>query len=302
PEHGMGLDELLRSREQDLIAIPNGIDTDIWNPALDTLLQRHYSAHDLTGKTACKRELQQVFGLDIDEAATVLVSGSRLTTQKMADVAVEALPQLLDQLARLQVAVLGCGDESIESALASLARRYPGRLNVHLGYDEHRAHLLHAGGDILLHGSRFEPFGLTPLYAMLYGTIPVCSAVGGMMDTVTDAHPGTLEHATGILFEDDTTAAMVAAVERALELRRQPKVWRRLQCNGMLRAFGWEEPAAMYLELYRSLAPIHVKVPAPQPPRRRQLMRTPPSVPEVHTHGIAAARQRSRQWLEPPVT
>lgn len=298
PEHGMGLDALLNERRQDLSAIPNGIDTNTWNPALDILLPFHYSAHDLSGKQACKRELQHRMGLEADPDATVLVHGSRLTTQKMGDIVVEALPRLLDAHPTLQVAVLGCGEADIESGLRRLAARYPGRAAVQIGYAEERAHLLHAGGDILLHGSRFEPFGLTPLYAMTYGTVPVCSAVGGMLDTVTDVRSGNAAAGTGILFHGTTVEAMATAVDQAMALRRQPRIWRRMQQNGMMTPLGWEQPAAHYMELYRSLAPIYVKVPQASAYRMRQPLRGVPAPADARGRPVPTAGGARLRTLE----
>src|SRR5690606_36559794 len=130
--------------------------------------------------------------------ATLLGMGSRLTGEKMADVAAGALSRALDAHPDLQVCVIGCGEKHIEAQLRELAERYGGRCAVHIGYTEDAAHLLHAGADILLHGSRFEPFGLTPLYAMRYGTIPIGSRVGGMVDTIHD--PGGQGDEDGMRF------------------------------------------------------------------------------------------------------
>jgi starch synthase len=267
PEFGMGLEGVLNFRRKDLLAIPNGIDTDIWDPAIDAFLPDHFSVLDMQGKAACKRSLQESFGLIADPNATVMVSGSRLTHQKMGDVAVDAIPMALDANPHLQVAVLGCGDKRIEDGLRALVGKYPGRMAVNIGYSERLAHLLHAGGDILLHGSRFEPFGLTPIYAMRYGTIPVCSRVGGMADTVVDpgrdAGPHAVSGASGVLFEGDSMYDMLGAIERALALKQHPKLWRAMQKNGMTSNFGWEVPAIQYLEMYRSLAPLNVSIPRP---------------------------------------
>lgn len=267
PEFGMGLEGVLNFRRKDLLAIPNGIDTDIWDPAIDAFLPDHFSVMDMQGKAACKRSLQETFGLIADPDATVMVSGSRLTHQKMGDVAVDAIPLALDANPKLQVAVLGCGDKRIEDGLRALVGKYPGRMAVNIGYSERLAHLLHAGGDILLHGSRFEPFGLTPIYAMRYGTIPVCSRVGGMADTVVDpgrdAGPHAVSSASGVLFDGDSVYDMLGAIERAVALRQHPKLWRAMQKNGMTSNFGWEVPAIQYLEMYRSLAPVNVSIPRP---------------------------------------
>jgi starch synthase len=159
----------------------------------------------------------------------------------------------------MQIAVLGMGEKHIEDALRALQERYPFRFAINVGYDERSAHLLHAGADILLHGSRFEPFGLTPIYSILYGTIPVASRIGGLADTIKDAplaEGAPIGDATGVLFDGDTVDAMVAAVERAVSLYRNPQAWTAMQKNGMTTNFGWESSAAKYIELYRSLAPV----------------------------------------------
>ncbi|MEC5387858.1 glycogen synthase GlgA [Uliginosibacterium sp. H3] len=255
PEFGAGFDGMLRQRVRDLVAVPNGIDTECWNPAEDELIARNFSQDDLRGKHACKRELQKTFGLPFDPFAPLLAMGSRLTGQKMADVAIEAFPALLAAHPRLQIAVLGCGDREIEEGLRALALAYPARLAVHIGYDEAHAHCLHAGADMLLHGSRFEPFGLTPLYAMRYGTVPVASRLGGLADTILDAGDvsAPVAGATGFLFSGETAEDMISAVDRALAMFAQPQCWRALQRADMAIDAGWEKSSQRYIELYRTL-------------------------------------------------
>ncbi len=265
PEFGMGLEGLLNERRADLLAIPNGIDTDIWDPATDAFLPDHYSVLNMSGKAKCKSHLQQTFGLATDPQAPLIVSGSRLTSQKMGDVAIQALPLALQEHPRLQVAILGCGEKYIEDGLRALADRFPGRMAINIGYHEGVAHLLHGGGDILLHGSRFEPFGLTPIYAMRYGTLPICSRVGGMADTVMDPGPSAGAHAmaqaSGILFDGDGVQDMLAAINRALALHAHPRLWWAMQKKGMTSNYGWEAPAMQYLDMYRALLPLEVSIP-----------------------------------------
>ncbi|MBV7486124.1 glycogen synthase GlgA [Bordetella sp. BOR01] len=270
PEFGCGLDPLLRARAADLVPIPNGIDDILWNPASDPHLGRiGYSARKPAGKTQAKRALQNALGLHVERGAALLAMGSRLTEQKMADVAVQALPAAMERHPGLQVAVIGCGDHRYEQALVELAARYPGRCAVRIGYDEGIAHRLHAGADMLLHGSRFEPFGLTPLYAMRYGAVPIGSRVGGMADTIVD--PGELGGdkamlaATGVLFDGDSPHDMGQAIDRALRLYAQPAVWRCMQRNGMACEFGWDMAARPYIDLFASLAGASPRgqVPAP---------------------------------------
>jgi starch synthase len=261
PKFGHGLDGLLNARKDDLSAIPNGIDADIWDPVLDPFLTTHFSAMDMRGKIRNKLELQQSFGLTTDPEAPLMVMGSRLTSQKMADVAVDAFPRLLDAHPRLQIAVLGCGERPLEEAFTALQERYEHRFAINVGYDERSAHLLHAGADMLLHGSRFEPFGLTPIYSMLYGTIPIASRIGGLADTIIDAPLSdeiTVGNSTGVLFDGETVGDMVNAVERTLSLFSNPATWTAMQKNGMTTNFGWEQSAAKYVELYRTLAPAPV--------------------------------------------
>jgi starch synthase len=257
---GCGLEGVLAERRGNLVSIPNGIDTQLWNPEADEYLHGHeFSADNLTNKAVCKRELQRSFGLAQNQGATVMAMGSRLTSQKMADVAVEAIPLALDKHPKLQACVIGQGDKQLERALVDVAQRYPGRCSVHVGFDEAQAHLLHAGADVLLHGSRFEPFGLTPLYSMRYGTIPIGSRVGGMADTILD--PGmhrpanAMRSATGILFEGEHPRDMALAIDRAMALRAQPEIWSAMQANGMRADFSWAKTAPSYLSVYQSLRP-----------------------------------------------
>jgi starch synthase len=257
PQYGCGLHDVLREREADLVAIANGIDTQCWNPAVDRLIPHRYSSPDMRGKAVCKQALQAAFGLHGDARAPLLAIGSRLTHQKMADVALDALPLLLNELPTLQVAVHGCGDHQYELRFLELARQHEGRVGVHIGYEERQAHLLHAGADLLLHGSRFEPFGLTPIYAMRYGTPPIASRVGGMRDTITDAGDSAAPNSrgTGVLFDGEGAQDMAQAMRRGLDIAANPWLKRLVQRNGMAGNFGWDHLAPAYLELYRGIVP-----------------------------------------------
>jgi starch synthase len=251
PQFGCGLEGVLAARRESIMAIPNGIDTGVWNPATDPLLARRFSAHDMAGKAVCKQALLRLFGLPPAPHAPLLALGSRITHQKMADVSLAALPALLEQHQRLRVVVLGRGDHACEQGFLALAKRFPRRVGVHIGYDEQRAHALHAGADMLLHGTRFEPFGLTPIYAMRYGTIPIGSRVGGMIDTIVDAGAdGPVQQgASGVLFDGEQAVDMAAAVNRALALFGSAD-WRGMQRNAMSGDFSWARPARQYIALY----------------------------------------------------
>ncbi|MFL9890788.1 glycogen synthase GlgA [Paraburkholderia sp. RL17-381-BIF-C] len=256
PRFGHGMEGVLQAQAGKLSGIVNGIDTTVWNPATDKHIARPYSVDDTAGKQACKRELQEAFGLTRDPFAPLVAIGSRLTEQKLADVVVHTLPALLERHPRLQFAILGQGEHGIEQALQDIAAAWPGRVGVQIGYDERRAHMLHAGADILLHGSRFEPCGLTQLYAMRYGTIPVASRVGGLADTIVDYlpyDPRGDSKATGFLFDGEGPDDVMHALGRALSAFVEPSSWHVLQRNAMSRDFGWDTSTSNYLALYADL-------------------------------------------------
>jgi starch synthase len=263
PEFGCGLDGLYASRAADLTGILNGIDTILWDPANDPHLAAPFSVHDLAGKPRNKAALQRASGLTEARARPLLAYVARLTTQKMADVVLDRLPAMLERHGDLQCVVLGRGERAFEQAFAGLQSRFRGRLGVHIGYSEALAHRIHAGADLLLHGARFEPCGLTQLHAMRYGCVPVVRRVGGLAETVIDLDDGASGAApTGFVFGDATAAAMDAAVDRSLHVYREaPAAWRALQAAGMRLDSGWGRSARAYLDLYRSLTvPQHARV------------------------------------------
>ncbi|WDZ94246.1 glycogen synthase GlgA [Herbaspirillum sp. WKF16] len=256
---GCGMDGVLSFRKLDLRAIPNAIDAELWNPADDTLIARNFSVGHMKGKAVCKRDLQKLFGLTpADPFAPVLGIGSRISHQKMADVVLASLPGILARHERLQVVVLGCGEREYEEGFLALAERYPGRVGVHIGYDERRAHALHAGSDMLLHPTRFEPYGLTPIYAMRYGAIPIGSRVGGLVDTVRDAGLDPA-NATGVLFDGETVADMQDAVARAFELYADTRRWQAIQRNAMSVDCDWSGPTQAYIDAYAHVADMAVR-------------------------------------------
>ncbi|WP_414449271.1 glycogen synthase GlgA [Burkholderia sp. 22PA0099] len=268
PRFGNRMEGVLGAHLDKLSGIVNGIDDALWDPLHDDTLAQCYGVDDLAGKHACKKALQQSYGLQIDPFAPLVAIGSRLTTQKLADRLCEAIGDALERWPRAQFAVLGQGEAGIERELRRLAAQWPGRLGVHVGYDEPRAHRLHAGADILLHASRFEPCGLTQLYAMRYGTVPVASRVGGLADTIVDAPlrdastcadpQAQVGNATGFLFDGERAEDIVQALGRAFDRFAQPQTWRVLQRNAMQRDSSWAGPVARYIDLYCELAGVSV--------------------------------------------
>jgi starch synthase len=250
PEHGAGLDGLLRQRATDLVGILNGVDDEVWDPTTDAHLSHRYSRDDLSGKRGCKAAIQQELGLEQDEHAPLICYLNRLTHQKMADVVLAMLPALAGT--GCQFALHGKGDRAMESAFAAVATGSR-RVAVRIGYQEDLAHRLTAGADISLTPSRFEPCGLTTMYAMRYGTLPVTRPVGGLADTVVDAADEA--GATGFMFAEPTAAGLLACLGRAADHFQDKSSWRRLQHTAMARDFGWDASAQRYLALYRELLP-----------------------------------------------
>ncbi|KAA2213413.1 glycogen synthase GlgA [Teichococcus oryzae] len=251
---GMGLAGLLRDRGTSLSGILNGIDMAVWNPASDAALEQPFSIDDMAPREASRAALRRHFRLDDDPAAPVLGIISRLSWQKGMDAVVEALPALLGHNMRL--VVLGTGDRAIEAGLTRAAEAHPGRVGLHLGYDEALAHRIQAGCDALLVPSRFEPCGLTQLCALRYGALPVVARVGGLADTVIDANEMALATgvATGVQFASAERDFLEAALNRLALLWSDQAGWRSIQRNAMACDVSWARPAAQYAALYRAIA------------------------------------------------
>ncbi len=246
PEFGFGLDGVIRDRGLDVSGILNGVDGEVWNPRHDTALAANYDARTLDGKAQCKRALQVEVGLASRGEAPLFGLVSRLTAQKGVDLLLAALPALLRSGA--QLLVLGSGERELEEALQAAARAHPGRVVVRIGYDEALAHRLIAGSDLILVPSRFEPCGLTQMYGLRYGTLPLVRRVGGLADTVFDADD--VVRATGFVFDEATPDALANAVARAADVYRTPEMWRTIMRRAMAQDFSWESSAASYLALY----------------------------------------------------
>ncbi len=251
-EFGFGLDGVIQARRDRLTGILNGIDESLWTPERSPWVPAPYSAEALSGKAICKQRLQQELALEANPNAPLLAFIGRLTWQKMADVLLETVPHYLASEPDRQFVLLGNGDRGLEAAYQALAAAHPGRVAALFDYTEPLTHRLHAGADILIHGSRFEPCGLTQMYAMRFGTIPVVRPVGGLADTVVDVSADSLAagEATGFYFDDPSWSGMLGGIDRAVALYRQPDSWRRLQFTAMRQNFGWEKSARAYLEVY----------------------------------------------------
>ncbi|MEP7100839.1 MAG: glycogen synthase GlgA, partial [Burkholderiales bacterium] len=257
-EFGFGLDGVIRGRGGDVSGVLNGVDGAVWDPATDAGLAARYSASQLDGKARCKLALQTELGLSPRADAPLFGVVSRLTSQKGLDLVLGALPGLLKRGG--QLALQGAGDPALEAAFVAAARANPGEVSVRIGYDEAFAHRLIGGADAILVPSRFEPCGLTQLYGLRYGTVPVVRRVGGLADTVVDASEEAVsaDRATGFSFDAATAAALDATLQRAITAYARPAHWRRLMLRGMAQDFSWGGAAQTYVALYRELIDARV--------------------------------------------
>jgi len=253
PEQGCGLDGLLRARRDRLTGILNAVDEAVWNPATDALISHRYRPERLAGKALCKAALQGHSGLAQQADAPLFAMVSRITEQKGLPMVLAGVDEIVASGG--QLLVLGSGDADLEQALHQQSQRHPGRVAVHLGYDEALAHRIFAGSDVTLVPSLFEPCGLTQMYGLKYGSLPLVREVGGLADTVTDADLATLEDqtATGFVFGPFTDAAYQHALRRAFALYRKPAAWARVRQTGMRQPLGWAPAAQAYRALYQRL-------------------------------------------------
>ena len=252
PENGMALDGLLRDRARDVHGILNGIDVAAWDPSRDPVLPQTYTASTIANRASNKLEIEQRFDLEHSDGPIFAVV-SRLTRQKGLDMLLPLCDLLVERGGRL--AVLGSGDADLEEGFRAAAARHPGKVGVIIGYDEGVSHLLQGGADVMTVPSRFEPCGLTQLYGLRYGCVPLVSRVGGLADTVIDANEAAVEAgvATGIVFAPPTEEALGEAIRRTIALYQRPRVWQKMQRRGMKSDVSWEASAEKYADLYASL-------------------------------------------------
>lgn len=248
PDGGHGLHNLLSLRSADLIGVINGVDLDEWNPATDPFLPASYSADKLNGKRLCKDRLQTAYGLESAPDIPLFTVVSRLVDQKGLDLLAAISNRLMDEMS-IQIAVLGTGDPALEAAFSGLREQYPGRFGAFIGFDNELAHLTAAGADFLIMPSRFEPCGLSQLYAMIYGTLPIVRATGGLIDTVQPYSEAT-GSGTGFCFKDATEGALFDTIGWACSTyydRHSDYV--RMQQEGMHGEFSWDVSAGIYEDI-----------------------------------------------------
>ena len=248
PEHSFGFDGVVRGRARDVSGILNGVDYEEWDPRVDTQLARKYSATDTSGKKACKADLLRAYGLPEFPDLPLIGVTSRLVWQKGFDIVAGAWWDFLQR--PLRMVVLGSGEPAVQDGLRQLAERDPERFAVRFGYDEALAHRIMGGADVFLMPSRTEPCGLTQMYALRYGTIPIVRSTGGLVDTV-EPLDASRKAGTGFRFDSSDGTGLVWALDQALAAYREPKTWKALMQRAMARDFSWERSAQGYVDLYR---------------------------------------------------
>jgi starch synthase len=257
-EYGYGLDGVLRGRASSVAGILNGVDYNEWNPATDRFLPAQYSPESLDGKRECRRELLRRFALDPESTAPVIGVVTRFAGQKGVGLIALAADRLAHEDCTL--VILGSGERQYEDRFNSLARHYPGRIGLKIGYDNELAHLIEAGSDMFLMPSRYEPCGLNQIYSLKYGTVPIVRAVGGLDDTIT-AYDRRTGKGTGFKFHEYTPEALLAAVKSALAVFQKPEKWRGLMLSGMACDFSWEASAQAYVRIYEKVRAARHELP-----------------------------------------
>ncbi len=250
PSMGFGLEGLLKYRSKNFCGIVNGIDTEIWDPEIDTLLPVGYDAVTFAkNKPVSKQALQQELNLEENPQKPLVGIVSRLDYQKGLDIAAGVVERMHG---KAQFVVLGCGDPVLEKQYRELAKKYPADVAYAAKLDEELAHKIYAGADLFLMPSRFEPCGLSQMISMKYGTLPVVSKVGGLVDTVTGYREGTdNNNATGFFINTFSENGIYNALEKALTVFEDKKTWNKLVKNAMQQDHSWDKSARDYMALYQ---------------------------------------------------
>jgi starch synthase len=251
-EFGCGLEGVLNEHENKLYGIINGVDYGQWSPENGKFISHKYSSEDLRGKVLCKKHLRKLLNLPQSKAPLIAMI-SRLAEQKGVDLLVVIMDELMER--DLQLVILGIGEERYHQMLKEAASRYKEKLSVNIMFDNQLAHQIEAGADIFLMPSKYEPCGLSQMYSLKYGTIPVVRETGGLADTIIDANDENLRNgtATGFTMKGYFAAELLFAIDRALELYKSRTKWNALRKNAMRQDWSWNKSAREYIELFKSL-------------------------------------------------
>lgn len=240
---GEGLSGALLARGERFSGVLNGMDLDRWDPETDPLLKEHYSAVNPTAKQSAKSDLLEQFEMEDSLHSPLIGMVTRMTPQKGLDIALAAVAILLREKANIRIVILGSGSPALETEAVQLSHDYPARFGIRIGFDDSLARKIYAGSDFFLMPSRFEPCGLSQMYAMRYGSIPIVNPTGGLRDTVS---PGK----TGIWLRTLSVEGVVQGVRSAIELYSDKAAFNRYRTNALLEENGWKRRAEQYLDLY----------------------------------------------------
>jgi starch synthase len=250
-EYGFGLEGVFQEKAKGLIGIINGIDYQVWNPETDANVAHTYSIDDLAGKAICKAELQRAFGLQENPDVPLICMVTRLSAQKGCDLVAMAMDVLMKR--DIQFILLGNGEKHYTELFEGMTEKYPGKIGMQMAFDELKVHKIIAGADFILVPSRYEPCGLTQMYGLRYGTVPVVRNTGGLKDTIKEFNPETGK-GNGFLFNLNEVSDLMAAIDRALKCYQRKDLWATLIKNGMKMNFSWENSTRLYKEMYQKLA------------------------------------------------
>jgi starch synthase len=249
-EYGCGIENYLNLHADKVMGILNGIDESIWDPTQDTVISHNFSVEDLESRKKNKLDLQKALNFEVNEEIPLLTIVTRLSDQKGVPAILEGLPQLIDE--NWQFALLGTGNPDLEGWAKHLSEKNPDRIASFIKYDDIIARVLYASGDMFLMPSLYEPCGLSQMFSMRYGNLPVATATGGLSDSIVD-YSTDPDHATGFLYQEKTTQGLVDALRLALETYKDKVQWQKMQENGMKTDFSWATSAEKYYQVYQNL-------------------------------------------------
>jgi starch synthase len=249
PEYGVGMEGVLQKRKEVIKGIINGVDYSIWNPETDPHIEINYAILNMAGKKKCKEALIKEMKLKkLYKNKPLIGIISRLDLQKGFDLLLSSLDRIMEM--DIALILLGSGDPEMEKAFSKAAYKYKGKIGLETGFNNPLAHRIMAGADLFLIPSRYEPCGLTQMYALKYGTVPIVRATGGLNDTINDFDG---EKGNGFKFHGYEPSSLLKAIEKAVTLFQDKTKWKKLMSNGMKEDFSWERSARRYLELYESM-------------------------------------------------
>lgn len=249
-EFGCGLEGVLKTRENSLFGIVNGIDYDLWSPEKDTKIFKNYSIDTLQDKFTNKEMLQKEMGIKVDRNIPLFGMITRLADQKGADFVADIIDKMLNM--KTQFILLGTGDNKYHVIFERIAKKYPASASISLKFDAVLAQKIYAASDMFLIPSRYEPCGLSQMISFKYGTIPIVRQTGGLKDTVQEFDPRTGK-GTGFTFIEPRSEDLFSAVKKSLMVYKDKPLWMSLVKYVMSLDYSWEASAKEYIKLYKKI-------------------------------------------------